>query len=212
MIAEWNVFVAINEVQAFSDLIDEWGEETGRREGCKQRRSGLISTQAIMSSYAFEIAIKTLVWIDNPHEGVEATHDLLKLYRELKEDTKARLEKIGVTYQSLSKDHSPFVKNRYPMEIRYDQKCRDECRKRCKEECKEYYSKQHPEDYKNHKKAECKKECKNQCKDGCKVDFVKVVYRPEHLRDLVKLIEEKMATAELLVAPGLTIRRHSPKK
>ena len=132
MITEWNVFIAIDEIESFADLIDEWEKETNGMEGCKQRRSGLISTQAIMSSYAFEVAIKTLVWMDNPYKGVAAIHDLPELYKELKEDTKAGLEQIGITYQELKRNPMPVVSSRYLMEIRHSKKCRNECRKNAK--------------------------------------------------------------------------------
>ena len=212
MITEWNVFIAIDEIESFADLIDEWEKETNGMEGCKQRRSGLISTQAIMSSYAFEVAIKTLVWMDNPYKGVAAIHDLPELYKELKEDTKAGLEQIGITYQELKRNPMPVVSSRYLMEIRHSKKCRNECRKKCKEKCRKHYERQerlfekHPvfcdskklEECKTHK-AKCKKECKNQCKHGCQVGPVLTVYSPTQLKGLVGFIQKKMESAELLI-------------
>ena len=212
MITEWNVFIAIDEIESFADLINEWEKEISEIDRCNQKRFGLIDTQEIISSYAFEVAIKTLVWMDNPYKGFAPIHNLPELYKELKEDTKAGLEQIGITHQELKKNPMPVTSSRYSMEIRHNKKCRNECIEKCKEECQKYYESQanmfehHPvfydskksEEYKVHK-AKCQKECKNQCKHGCKADPRQIVYPSTLLKGLVGIIKKKMESAELLI-------------
>ena len=121
-IHNWGVVYAIDEIEAYSDLLDDWHKEQNSAEISKNKRTGLISTQAIMSSYALEIAIKSFVALDNPDKGIPTTHNLLKLYDELEDDTKELLKQVEITRQKLKDNPEPFVSNRYSMEI--DNHCR----------------------------------------------------------------------------------------
>ena len=60
-ILNWNVLAAIDEIEAYCELLDGWEKETDSGEMCKNTETGLISAQAIMSSYALEVAIKSFV-------------------------------------------------------------------------------------------------------------------------------------------------------
>ena len=199
-IRNWNVLAAIDEIEAYSDLLDGWEKETDSGGISNNKRVGLISAQAIMSSYAFEIAIKSFFELDNPDRGVPATHNLVTLYDELNDDTKKLLKQVKITGQNLKDDPEPFLSNRYSMG--YD--CREECRVECKAECRKRYkerwkkycekecNEEGEEECENKLRREhekkCEKECKKRCRKGCGKEFKWVVYSAAELRKLAHFL------------------------
>ena len=100
---------AIGEVIIYCDLVETLQEriETLETRG-KSEEASLGNVQAVISSYAFEIAMKSLWALDNSPECVKHTHNLLELYDELKHDTKNALSKIGLTRNDLVRSPNLF--------------------------------------------------------------------------------------------------------
>ena len=76
----------------------------------------LINVQAVISSYAFEIGLKSLWALDHPGEEVPKKHDLVELFVGLGQGTVQSLNKLGLKRKSLEDSPVPFVANRYSME------------------------------------------------------------------------------------------------
>ena len=76
----------------------------------------LINVQAVISSYAVEIAMKSLWALDHPSKPVPHIHDLVKIFDGLKKETVKALEGLQLTRQVLQEMPTPFTNNRYSME------------------------------------------------------------------------------------------------
>ncbi len=113
----WHPHHAINEIEVYSDLLDHLQD----RIDCLKPRDGnervaLINVQAVLSSYAFEIAMKSLWALDHLYESVPHEHSVVKIFNGLKDETKKSLEEFQLTRQVLEGTPKPFVTNRYSME------------------------------------------------------------------------------------------------
>lgn len=113
----WRSYRAIDEIEVYCDLLEELQgkiDSLGTRE--KDEEVTLINVQAVISSYALEIAMKSLWALDHPTKCVPHKHNLVKLFDGLKKETVASLKKCGLTRNTLDIFPTPFVTNRYSME------------------------------------------------------------------------------------------------
>ena len=113
----WHPYHAVNELEVYCELLEHLQDKIDcleeRGEGGK---IALINVQAVLSSYAFEIAMKSLWSLDNPGEPICRTHDIVKIFDDLREETQKSLEELQLTRQLLKRTPKPFVSNRYSME------------------------------------------------------------------------------------------------
>ena len=84
----WRSHRAIAEIEVYCDLIDDLQKriEALPTRG-KEEQVTLSNVQTVLSSYAFEIGVKSLWALDHPMDKVPHTHDLLGLYGGLSEDS-----------------------------------------------------------------------------------------------------------------------------
>ena len=113
---DWNVSLAIAELEGYAILIAEWRKEESSPNTSDNKKRALFKTRALISGYAVEVAFKTLFVLDNPGEGFEATHNLLDLHDGLGEETKESLDKADVRREHIEVYPQPFLDNRYFME------------------------------------------------------------------------------------------------
>ncbi len=76
----------------------------------------LLNVQAVINSYAIEIALKSFWALDHPGEPVRRTHNLLKIFDGLKDETKKSLGGLQLTCEVLEETPELFISNRYSME------------------------------------------------------------------------------------------------
>ena len=113
----WRSYRAADEIEIYCDVLEflqdkiESLETRGKDEEVRLR-----NVQAVNSSYAFEIAMKSLWALDNPDKEVPRIHDLLTMFDELNEDTTKELELLSWTRQVVELWPKPFLSNRYSME------------------------------------------------------------------------------------------------
>lgn len=113
----WRSYRAIDEIVVYCDLLDHLQEKIDALETRgKDEEATLASVQVVISSYALEIAMKSFWALDHPDKIVPPTHDLVKLFDGLKEETKKALEGPELTREVLEVMPKPFVSNRYSME------------------------------------------------------------------------------------------------
>ncbi len=113
----WRSNRAIDEIEVYCDLLD-----------CLQKRIDALTTrgkgeevtlanvEAVISSYAMEIGIKSLWALDNPMNKVPTTHNLIILFNRLSEGTVDSLNRFHLTKKVLEDWPQPFLSNRYSME------------------------------------------------------------------------------------------------
>ena len=106
---EWCSLQAISELQGYCDLVSEWEKEIESTEVCKDRKCALIDTTAIMSSYALEIAIKSLFPMDKFTCGSRVYTNLLKLYDNKDMKKIQDFKQAGITRQFLENNRAPFI-------------------------------------------------------------------------------------------------------
>ena len=116
----WRSPRAINEIEIYCDLLDYLQDRLDSLEvRGKDEEVTLVNAQAVISSYAVEIAMKSLWALDNspatPPRGRDG-HDLLKMFDGLKKETVDSLGRLQLTRDSLKVFPSPFPSNRYSME------------------------------------------------------------------------------------------------
>ena len=101
----------------YCDLLDVLQEriEALQTRG-KDEEVTLTNVKSVISSYAFEIGLKSLWALDNPADKVTATHDLLELFGKLSEGTVESLNRLHMTKEAFVNWPKPFVSNRYSME------------------------------------------------------------------------------------------------
>lgn len=116
----WRSHHAVDEIGVFCDLLDglQARIDSLQTRG-KDEEVTLVNVQAVISSYAIEIAMKSLWALDNspttPPRGYNG-HDLLKLFDGLKKETIDSLGRLQLTRKNLEIFPSPFPTNRYSME------------------------------------------------------------------------------------------------
>ncbi|MYE54133.1 MAG: hypothetical protein F4X34_02925 [Chloroflexi bacterium] len=117
----WLSYRAIDEIEIYCDLIENLHSRIDSLLACgkdedKDEQVAIPNVQAVMSSYALEIAMKSFWALDHPAKCVPHEHDLTKIYDGLKEETKKSLEQFNLTRELLEYWPRPFVANRYSME------------------------------------------------------------------------------------------------
>jgi len=116
----WRSYRAADEIGVYCDLLDilQTRIDSLQTRG-KDEEVTLINVQAVISSYAVEIAMKSLWALDNspaiPPRGRDG-HDLLIMFDGLKKETVDSLGQLQLTRKVLEGFPSPFPSNRYSME------------------------------------------------------------------------------------------------
>ena len=117
----WDTSTAIDEIKVYCILIDHLDDKIDLLENSdKNEKSAMINVQAVISSYAIELAMKSLCALDNPDNNVPHEHDLTKILEKLNTDTVKSLERLHLSHEELKRFPAPFVSNRYLME--YDKR------------------------------------------------------------------------------------------
>ena len=113
----WLSSRAIDEIEVYCDLLRNLQDRVDSLEiRGKDEEVTLINVQSVISSYAFEVAMKSLWALDNPTECVPHKHDLVIIFDGLKKETVKSLKQRQLTREVLEKWPEPFVSNRYSME------------------------------------------------------------------------------------------------
>ena len=116
--SHWSSPAAIDEIEILCDLVDglQCRIDSLETRG-KDEEISLLRVQSLNSSYAFEIAMKSLWAIDNPEDEPKTHgHNLLDLFEGLKQETKDSLKQLKIRRSVLQKWPEPFASNRYSME------------------------------------------------------------------------------------------------
>ena len=114
----WSTPGAIDEIEIYCDLLDNLQERIDSLETRgKGEEATLIDVQAVISSYAFEIAMKSFWALNNSNKKVPKEHNLLKIFDELAEETVKSFNRLGLTRGILEYSPEPFKSNRYSMEL-----------------------------------------------------------------------------------------------
>ncbi len=113
----WRSHRAIDEIEVYCDLLDGLQERVdGLQTRGKDEEVTLTNVKAVISSYSFEIGVKSLWALDHPSDSVPITHDLLALYNGLSEETVDSLNRLHMTKEAFVDWRIPFISNRYSME------------------------------------------------------------------------------------------------
>ena len=113
----WHSYDAVDEIEIYCELLDHLQDKIDALETRgKDEEVTLRDVQAVISSYAIEIAMKSLWALDHPDEPGLRTHNLVKIFDGLKEETVKSLERLQLTRQELERMPAPFTSNRYSME------------------------------------------------------------------------------------------------
>ena len=113
----WRAYRAMDEIEIYCDLLENLQDRIDSLETRgKDEEVTLCNVQAVISSYAFEIAMKSLWALDNPSETVPPTHDLPTIFDGLEEETVKALKRLHLTREELEFRPKPFLSNRYSME------------------------------------------------------------------------------------------------
>ena len=115
----WRSYRAVNEIEVYCDLLENLQDRIDSLETRgKDEEVTLRNVQAVISSYAFEIAMKSLWALDNSEKCVPHKHDLPLFFDGLEEETVKALKHLQVTRETLEVKPEPFMSNRYSMEDR----------------------------------------------------------------------------------------------
>ena len=113
----WHSYDAVDEIEIYCELLDHLQDKIDALETRgKDEEVTLSNVQAVISSYAIEIAMKSLWALDYPDESVLRTHDLVETFDGLKDETKKSLERLQLNLKALKEMPTPFISNRYSME------------------------------------------------------------------------------------------------
>ena len=114
---EWRSYRAIAEIEIYCELMEHLeGRIDALEIRGKDEEVTLSNVQAVISSYAIEIAMKSLWALDHPDASVPHIHDLVKIFDGLKDETVKSLKGLQLTRQVLQDMPTPFTSNRYSME------------------------------------------------------------------------------------------------
>ena len=106
----WHSSNAIDEIEIYCDLLDNLQD---RVDSLETRGKGEAATlhhvQAVVSSYAFEIAMKSLWALDNSDKPVPHEHDLLISFDGLGKDTVESLKQLRLTRELVENTLNPFT-------------------------------------------------------------------------------------------------------
>ena len=113
----WRSYRAIDEIEIYCDLLENLQVRIDSlvTRG-KDEEVTLTNVQAVISSYAIEIAMKSLWALDNPAECVPHNHNLVIVFDGLNKGTVRLLKRLELTREVLGQWPTPFVSNRYSME------------------------------------------------------------------------------------------------
>ena len=113
----WRSHHAIDEMEIYCDLLDNLQSRIDSLETRgKDEEVTLTNVQAVISSYAVELGMKSLWALDNPAKSVPHEHNLATIFNGLKEKTVRSLKRLELTNEVLGNWPTPFVSNRYSME------------------------------------------------------------------------------------------------
>ena len=113
----WRSYRAADEIEIYCDLLENLQDRIDALEiRGKDDEVTLRNVQAVISSYAFEIAMKSLWALDHSDNPVPHTHDLLTMFDELGEETTKALAVLHWTRRAVELWPKPFLSNRYSME------------------------------------------------------------------------------------------------
>ena len=97
----WRSHRAIDEIGVYCDLLDGLQDRIDSLQVCsRDEEVTLVNVQAVISSYALEVGIKSLWALDNSPATLPRGrdgHDLLKMFDELKGETLQSLEQLQLT-------------------------------------------------------------------------------------------------------------------
>ena len=117
--ANWRPYLAVDEIEVYCDLLENLEDRINSLETRgKGEEVTLCNVQAVISSYAFEIAMKSLWALDNSDKVVPHVHDLPTFFDGLEEETVKALKRLHLTREELELRPKPFLSNRYSMEHR----------------------------------------------------------------------------------------------
>ena len=132
----WSSPLAVDEMEIYCDLLENLEHRIDSLEiQGKLDEVTLLRAHAVISSYALEIAMKSLWALDHPDKTVYHTHNLLKFFDELKAETQESIVRLQLTREVLEESPKPFYDNRYSME--YDDK-RDDREDKGRKKRREY--------------------------------------------------------------------------
>ena len=115
----WRSYRAVNEIEVYCDLLENLQDRIDSLETRgKDEEVTLRNVQAVISSYAFEIGMKSLWALDNSDKCVPHKHDLSLFFDGLEEETVKALKHLQLTKEILEVKPEPFMSNRYSMEDR----------------------------------------------------------------------------------------------
>ena len=113
----WRSYRALDEMEIYCDLLENL---QGRIDSLETRHRDeevtLINVQAVLSSYALEIAMKSLWALDNSPKCVPHEHNLCTIFDGLNKETVELLKQLQLTRTMLEYNPAPFYSNRYSME------------------------------------------------------------------------------------------------
>ena len=113
----WHSYDAADEIEIYCELLDHLQDKIDALETRgKDEEVTLSNVQAVISSYAIEIAMKSLWALDHPDKPGLRTHNLVEIFDGLKDETKKSLERLQLNLQVLQDMPTPFTSNRYSME------------------------------------------------------------------------------------------------
>ena len=115
----WRSYRAVDEIEVYCDLLENLQDRIDSLETPgKDEEVTLSNVQAVISSYAFEIAMKSLWALDNSDKSVPHKHDLPYFFDGMGDGTVQVLQRLQVTREVLEVEPKPFMSNRYSMEHR----------------------------------------------------------------------------------------------
>ena len=113
----WRSNRAVEEIRIYCDLLDILDDRIDKlADRGREEESMLVNVQAVISSYAIEIGLKSLWALDHPGEKVPFKHNLVWFFDGLGTGTVQSLDKLGLKRKSLESSPVPFIANRYSME------------------------------------------------------------------------------------------------
>ena len=85
----WSTPGAIDEIEIYCDLLDNLQEKVDALETRRKvEEATLRNAQAFVSSYAFEVAMKSLWTLEHSEKKVSHNHNMLKAFDQLEQATK----------------------------------------------------------------------------------------------------------------------------
>lgn len=98
----WRSYRAMDEVEIYCDLLEDLqGRIHSLETRGKDAEGTLTNAQAVISSYAFKIALKSLWALDNPANAVPHTHRLPTIFDGPNDETVTSFKRLQLTRQML---------------------------------------------------------------------------------------------------------------